>query len=108
MVLQLWHCQGHVVFAEAGNRAALCRGMHFRLYWRPESTVHQNFSSGGWKVAKFEFFLDRSAGTRDTEGKLRWHELPVAVDYYHKRHIAMFQMVLYMLLWRILLTVPVQ
>ena len=84
--------------------------MHFRLYWDPEWTVLQNFSSGLLKVAKFDFFLDRTAGTRETEGKLPWHELPVAADRCrnHRRHIVMFGIVFQTLLLRFLLMVPVQ
>ena len=69
--------------------------MHFRLYWDPEWTVLQIFSPGLWKVAKFVFFLDRTAGIRETEGKLPWHELLIAADRcrYHRQHIAMFGIV---------------
>ena len=84
--------------------------MHFRLYWDPGWTVLQILSPGVEKVANIDFFLDRTAGIRETEGKLPWHELPVAADRcrYHRRHIAIFGIVFQTLLLRFFLTAPVQ
>ena len=47
---------------------------------------------------------------REAEGKLPWHELPVAANCcrYHRRHITISGILFQTLLLRFFLTVPVQ